>query len=188
VFYDFIAADYTEIYSLRDIIVDTNGKAYLLNNDSATITTIENPTDINPILTNISLENTNSVLPSLDHYRPDALTIDSEGSVWTHASLNTFKLIDDDLAIEYIPAPEVLSVESVVLNDIITVYPNPATVIINVSSMKPIDNLQLYDLLGKKLLEAKSAQSINVSHLNAGVYILKIRIGQITKSQKIIMD
>ena len=188
VFYDFLAADYTEIYNLRDIVVDTTGKAYLLNNDNASITTIENPTDANPILTNTSLENENTVLPSLDHYRPDALTIDSEGSIWTHASLNAFKLIDADLATEYIPQPEVLSVASVNENSDVSVYPIPAKEIINVSSTLPVDNLQLFDLLGKKILDIDSTAHLNVNHLNSGVYILKILIRNTIYTQKVIID
>lgn len=188
VFYDFMAADFPEIYSLRDIVVDTNGKAYLLNNDSASITTIENPTDVNPIVANTSLENTNTVLPSLDHYRPSALTIDSDGSMWTHASLNTFKLIDDDVASEYISSPDVLSVTSVILDDDIRVYPIPATDMVHVSSTIPVDELQLFDLLGKTLLEVKSSQHLNVSQIHSGVYLLKIRIGTLIKTQKIIIN
>nr|WP_321234579.1 T9SS type A sorting domain-containing protein [uncultured Psychroserpens sp.] len=187
-FYAFMAADYPEIYSLRDIVIDTNGKAYLLNNDSASITTIENPTDANPILTNTSIENENTVLPSLDHYRPDALTIDSEGSIWTHASQNVFKLIDSDLATEYIPQPDVLSVSSIVLDYDIRVYPIPAIDGIHVSSTIPVDNLQLFDLLGKKILETKSVQYLNVSQINSGLYILKITAGKIEQTQKIIID
>lgn len=188
VFYDFMAADYTEIYSLRDIVVDTNGKAYLLNNDNASIATIENPTDATPILANISLENTNSVLPSLDHYRPDALTIDSEGSIWTHASVNAFKLVDDDFATEYIPQPEVLNVSSVVFESDIRIYPNPATDYIKIMSGQTIDNLQLYDVMGKRILNRNVTDQLNVSQLNSGIYVLKVISGTTSQTFKIIIN
>ncbi len=173
-FYSFKAADYTEIYNVYDIVVDTNGKAFLLNNDSASITTIENPTDANPILTFTAIENPNSVLPSLDHYRPVTLTIDSEGSVWTHASQNTFKLIDNDFATQYIPNPSALSISDYELASQVKIYPNPTTEFINIESTKTIDKLELYDLLGKRVSQTRQSNQIKINHLPNGVYLLKV--------------
>jgi len=172
-FYDFIATDYNEIYNLRDIVVDINGKAYLLNNDNASITTIENPTDASPTLTNISLENTNSVMPSLDHFRPTALTIDSEGSIWTHASENVFKLIDLDMAMEYIPNPQSLSVSENQLDSNFRIYPNPTRDKVNIQSQSEIKAVEMYSILGQKVLEATHAE-IDISHLEKGTYIVRI--------------
>ncbi|WP_460220135.1 T9SS type A sorting domain-containing protein [Psychroserpens sp. MEBiC05023] len=188
VFYPFLNADHPELYYVVDIVVDTNGKAYLLNNDSASITTIENPTDANPVLTNTSIENENSVLPALDHYRPDALTIDSEGSIWTHASLNTFKLIDTDFATEYIPQPEVLNTTDVDLNNKIAIYPIPAKDILNVVSNIPMDSLELFDALGKRVLKTKSTQRLDLSQIKSGLYFLKIVSGNSVQTKKIIID
>jgi len=183
VFYDFMASDYDEIYNLRDIVVDTNGKAYLLTNDNATITTIENPTD-NPILTNISLENANSVMPSLDHYRPDVLTIDSEGSIWTQASQNAFKLVDNEFATEYIAQPA-LGVSTNEFLAAISMYPNPTNGVVTINTKEHVDNIEVYTILGKKVKEVENRASIDVKELTSGIYILKIRIENTIISKKL---
>ncbi|MBC3846028.1 T9SS type A sorting domain-containing protein [Winogradskyella echinorum] len=188
VFYEFKAADYVEIYNLKDIVIDTNGKAYLLTNDNASITTIENPTDVNPTLTNVSLENANSVMPALDHYRPTALAIDSEGSLWTHASVTAFKLIDNDLATEYISYPEVLSIATAEIEADINIYPNPVNSKIYVASNQSISRLQLFDVVGKQVASVRSKDNLDVSHLKSGMYILKIDIDSATHTQKIIIN
>ena len=185
VFYPFMASDHPEIYNLRDIVVDTNGKAYLLNNDSATITSIENPTDANPTLLNIDIEGNNTVLPSLDHYRPDALTIDSEGSIWTHASQNVFKLIDEDLASEYIAQPALGVLENEFLSAL-SLHPNPTSGWVIINSSQLIKQVEVYNFLGKKVKAVSNTASINVRDLASGVYILKITIGNKTSSKKLI--
>jgi len=188
VFYDFKAADYTEIYNVYDIVVDTNGKAYLLNNDNATITTIENPTDANPILTNVSLENTNALMPSLNHYRPNTLTIDSEGSVWTHASNNTFKLIDSDFATQYISNPIALGVSDFELASKVIMYPNPTTGIITINSKIAINRVEVYSILGNKIRTFKNTSHIDLSGQAVGLYLLKISSGNYTVNKKIILQ
>ena len=186
-FYAFVAADYPEIYNPVDIIVDTNGKAHLLNNDNASITTIENPTVASPILTNTFIEGNNTILPALDQYRPDALTIDSEGSLWTHASLNTFKLIDDDFATEYIPEPDVLSVSEVALNIKVNIYPNPSNGLLNINANIQIDKIELYSVFGNKILESKNVARLDVSNLNSGIYIFKLLSGEKSIIKKIVL-
>ncbi|RKE99016.1 T9SS type A sorting domain-containing protein [Ichthyenterobacterium magnum] len=187
VFYPFLNADYSELYYLVDIVVDINGKAYLLNNDSASITTIENPTDANPILTNISIENENTVLPSLNHYRPDALTIDSEGSIWTHASLNAFKLIDGDLASEYIPQPQTLNVSNELLSLDVSIYPNPTDGVIYINTNLLTDSIEVYSILGHKISEFKNINTLDLKAYVSGLYIMKINIGERTINKKFVI-
>lgn len=188
VFYDFMAADYPEIYRLYDIVVDTNGKAYLLNNDNASITTIENPTVANPTLTNIDIEANNTILPSLDHYRPAALTIDSEGSVWTHASLNTFKLIDNDLATEYIPQPAALGINKEEFDSKLSIYPNPTDGIINIKTNFQIEKIEAFSILGRKIKTIKNTNTIDLSNQSAGIYLLKITLEGRIINKKVVLQ
>lgn len=61
------------------------------------------------------------------------------------------------------------------------VYPNPANEEINFSSSFSIDNIEIFDILGKKVLaiEIKDYSSnINLSAFNKGVYIAKIKTEQ----------
>jgi hypothetical protein len=59
----------------------------------------------------------------------------------------------------------------------ISVYPNPCSEKLQVSSDLPIRSLQLFNARGEKILE-KAANSnkiaINTSHLPNGIYFLKI--------------
>ncbi|SFZ93432.1 Por secretion system C-terminal sorting domain-containing protein [Flaviramulus basaltis] len=187
-FYPFLAADYNEIYNLVNAVVDINGKIYLLNNDSASITTIENPESVTPILTETKLENTNAILPALDQYKPSTIVIDNNGSVWTHASLNTFKLIDNDFATQY-KVQETLSVNQLdYLQANINVYPNPTLETIYIKSSIPISELSIFDLLGKEMVKNKNSQQINLSGLSRGIYILQVKANNKVTSKKIILQ
>ncbi|WP_117175561.1 BNR-4 repeat-containing protein [Mariniflexile rhizosphaerae] len=54
-------------------------------------------------------------------------------------------------------------------------FPNPVNNILNISiGNKDIDKVELYDMLGKKLLEVKNTKFVNLSGFSNGVYILKI--------------
>lgn len=55
------------------------------------------------------------------------------------------------------------------------IRPNPVEDILTIQALKKVNDLSVYDLLGKKIEVAKlSANSIDVSKLSKGVYIVKI--------------
>ena len=59
------------------------------------------------------------------------------------------------------------------LNKTLKVYPNPSNDEIHISSNVSLNSIALYDILGKLILrKVKDTNSIDVSNLNAGVYIL----------------
>ncbi|WP_298904204.1 T9SS type A sorting domain-containing protein [uncultured Psychroserpens sp.] len=79
---------------------------------------------------------------------------------------------------------ETLSTEDIELeNYTISVYPNPVTDLLHVSSELAIEKLTLYDILGKEILALKNTNNLSVAHLESGSYILKIQtpIGDSTK-------
>ncbi len=55
----------------------------------------------------------------------------------------------------------------------VNVYPNPTSDILNIQTAEIITNVTAYNITGQKVLQA-STQTINVSELRAGVYILKV--------------
>ena len=59
-------------------------------------------------------------------------------------------------------------------NNPISLYPNPAQEVLNVSSINSITKIEVYDLLGKKVASNKNAKNVNVSALGKGVYIVKV--------------
>jgi hypothetical protein len=56
----------------------------------------------------------------------------------------------------------------------ISLYPNPAQEVLNVSSSHSITKIEVYDMLGKKVASNKNAKSIDVAALGQGVYIVKV--------------
>ncbi len=56
----------------------------------------------------------------------------------------------------------------------IVIYPNPATHLLNIQSVAPVKNVNLYNLQGQ-LLISSDENSVNVEHLSKGIYILTIQ-------------
>jgi hypothetical protein len=56
----------------------------------------------------------------------------------------------------------------------ISLYPNPANDILNVSSSSSITKIEVYDMQGKKVASNNNASNVNVATLGKGVYIVKV--------------
>ena len=72
--------------------------------------------------------------------------------------------------------------------DLISVYPNPASSIINVKTSGKTD-LQLFTIEGKRVIDQKGADKLITSALPNGIYILKIfdsQSGLLLKQEKVI--
>lgn len=83
---------------------------------------------------------------------------------------------------------DTLSLTSVLSNDkfnseSISIYPNPATDVLNVSGVENVTSLVINDINGRTIKTVNNATSINVSDLNAGVYFVNITTenGNVTK-------
>lgn len=63
----------------------------------------------------------------------------------------------------------------------VKIYPNPVRDVINISSDKSIQSVEIFDILGR-LIRTETKNNINVSQLSKGNYILKIK----TSNQEII--
>ena len=80
----------------------------------------------------------------------------------------------------------VLSVDDVSKNEVIAIYPNPVADVLNISmKVNKEEKIQVYNMEGRKVLETtinNGRNTINVSHLQTGDYILHIKgIGLSTK-------
>ncbi|QNM84306.1 T9SS type A sorting domain-containing protein [Polaribacter pectinis] len=70
-------------------------------------------------------------------------------------------------------------------------YPNPTTNELNVSSSKNIEKIEIFNLIGQKVISTLpniNKIKINVSCLNTGVYIIKATINGVTDSFKFIKE
>ena len=57
-------------------------------------------------------------------------------------------------------------------NNTISLYPNPAQEVLNISSSNSITKIEVYDLLGKKVASNDNASNVNVADLEKGAYIV----------------
>lgn len=87
----------------------------------------------------------------------------------------------------YISKSTKLGTEDFSLSNV-KLYPIPAKDQLNVSSPKPISKLEIYNLLGKKLNQINNKNSLDVSMLNSGIYVLKINIDKETLTRRIIVQ
>jgi len=68
----------------------------------------------------------------------------------------------------------VLSIEKNSVKSTFSVYPNPFNDNLNVSEQVKVEDLKLYSISGQLLKQNKNSNSINVSELAAGTYLLEV--------------
>jgi len=71
-----------------------------------------------------------------------------------------------------------------------SVFPNPVNNVLNVTSVIPLDNVSIYDLHGRIVFQKKLNHElktlVDLSQLNAGIYLLKVNTGSSTAIKRII--
>ena len=73
----------------------------------------------------------------------------------------------------------------------LTIYPNPTNSgKIFITTKSSLDKkVEIFNVLGKKVLESvTTSKEVNVSHLEAGVYIIKIKEGDASATRKLIIN
>ena len=88
----------------------------------------------------------------------------------------------------------ILFVEGVLGNDDFrannfSIYPNPVIDVLNIRSTTSVDAIAVYDVLGKLVLSTTPdtiSPSIDMSALTSGVYLVKVTIGDASKTVKVI--
>jgi hypothetical protein len=91
-----------------------------------------------------------------------------------------------------IPAALVVS-ETELDNDFVKIYPNPSNGVFNITSLRNIENasIAIVDVNGrivyKEVKTIQGTSSIDLSNLNTGIYIMKIKGDNFNKTEKIII-
>ena len=62
----------------------------------------------------------------------------------------------------------------------LAVYPNPVKDILNIATDKPVHSIRIYNVYGTEVAHATDTNSVNVSHLPAGVYMVRAD-GKVTR-------
>ena len=90
--------------------------------------------------------------------------------------------------IELNPEPNNCSLLSVPEYELVDtkVYPNPTTSIVNITTNQLINKVEVYNLLGAMVHTVNDSNKIDLSHLNSGLYILKIMTDAKVISRRII--
>ena len=65
----------------------------------------------------------------------------------------------------------------------ITIYPNPAENVINISSPNQINNITIYNYVGQTVYQGNSTR-INTGNFKAGVYIIKVETWKGVETRK----
>lgn len=74
-------------------------------------------------------------------------------------------------------------------NDDISIFPNPNSGTFTISSLKDIEEISIYDVLGQVVFHTKEKTQHNFIHLkNNGIYFINIKMNHHTISQKIIIN
>jgi len=83
-------------------------------------------------------------------------------------------------------AAAVASVDNV-FADNITIYPNPATNFIKISTTENISNVEVYNIVGKRVLSIKKLENnqVDISNLASGMYMLRLTNGTSVTTKKI---
>lgn len=84
----------------------------------------------------------------------------------------------------------VLSSDNFQSSDIkISLYPNPTSEYLNISTLQDINSYEIYDINGRTILSNKTSdKTINVSNLTNGMYIINIKTDSGTSSNKFIKN
>ena len=139
----------------------------------------------------IQFSTTNASNPSLPDPNPGSwISYDIPFSSWVAAAANGITLRDEiaqylitsNLGTVYIDNIYVYraataSVEDNLFN--VSLYPNPASNRLNISAANTIQNAEIYNMLGKKVMNVtinKTSESIDISNLASGVYMIKYNI------------
>ena len=72
---------------------------------------------------------------------------------------------------------------------VFSVYPNPVVNTLNIQTANAVQNVTVYDVLGKVVMNVNPgvvSPSLDMSSLNAGVYLVNVTINGTSKSVKVI--
>lgn len=70
-----------------------------------------------------------------------------------------------------------------------SIYPNPSNSgVINITTRaNQIKNVQIFDMLGKKVIEKKTTATVNISALQAGIYIVKVTENNVSATKRLVV-
>jgi hypothetical protein len=99
------------------------------------------------------------------------------------------KVLDFDVT-NFTVTPPALSTEDI-SQDKVKLFPNPVTNVLNISGLKEVSNIAIYNLLGQEVMrkmDIDGDKQVDVSSLSRGTYLVKINTNSKTETYKIIKE
>lgn len=73
-----------------------------------------------------------------------------------------------------------------------SVFPNPTSDLLQITTQKPLNEVQLYNTLGQQIYQQQGLQQeqvqVDVSHLPKGMYIVRVRQGEVWGSEQVVIQ
>ena len=127
----------------------------------------------------------NSVLPALPHTdTTNWVIVNASGTIADASPATNGAILGGALNIN--PLTNSVYIDSIVFNNIlsaadfgnvnntISLYPNPANDVLNISSSNSITKIEVYDIQGRNVATNNNSSNVNVVSLGKGVYIIKV--------------
>ena len=80
-----------------------------------------------------------------------------------------------------------LSTEDNIFLNSVSVFPNPASEFIYIRSSIEIEQIKMFDVLGKQVLTSLETEQLKVDHLQSGIYFLKVFGNNGSATKKIVI-
>ncbi|QOD60968.1 T9SS type A sorting domain-containing protein [Polaribacter haliotis] len=110
----------------------------------------------------------------------------------THVAGTFYKIYTVDKAFNYSDELKVSSSTTASVDEVfaskVSVYPNPAKDFVTISSPLEINKLEVYNLLGKRVISSSKLinNNLDISTLAKGIYMMKLTSGESVASKKLI--
>ena len=67
-----------------------------------------------------------------------------------------------------------IEVQEDIVNDQVSVYPNPANSVIHIEGIDEGSSISMYDITGRKVMQHPYSNEISIGNLSCGLYLLNI--------------
>lgn len=109
------------------------------------------------------------------------------------ANAEVSSLVFDNLSVKATATEALLNTAEIAgIEAAFSVYPNPAKDVITVTSLDVLTSVEFFDINGRVVKSVSSSQindnTINISDLSAGVYMIKLTSGKDTETKKLIVE
>ena len=120
----------------------------------------------------------------------DNNTVDYVKVTWLSGVIDVITDVTANQTLNVLEGSNTLSNNEFVINDI-KLIPNPVENILTINSKEPIEKIEVYNSIGQKTnysASGKTTESIDLSGLNSGVYIVKMLVAEQVKVIRIIKN